>query len=337
MSEPVVRLGFAGAGGFATGVMAPIVHACPGVVLQAVAARDAGRAEARSPAGRVHASYESLMDDPDVDAVYIALSNDLHRPVAEMALRAGKHVLCEKPLGLDRSEIEQMFAVADESDRLLLEGFWYRWHPRQRAIEELVRDGSLGTVRSVDSGFCFDGDAVFAGRMSQNFRHDPVRGGGATYDVMCYAISFAVAALGDRAPVSASIDEITLTDRGVNVHAAATLTWADGATASVTGGFTGPERRWGSVVGSDASAVVSEPCFSHAPEPLDGTQLQIDRGAESSIVSFAAADPRLDMVSSFADVVAGRASAADLPMTRAHSLAVMSSLDLVHAAIDSSV
>ena len=104
MSEPVVRLGFAGAGGFATGVMAPIVHACPGVVLQAVAARDARRAEALSPAGRVHASYESLMDDPDVDAVYIALSNDLHRPVAEMALRAGKHVLCEKPMAITAAD-----------------------------------------------------------------------------------------------------------------------------------------------------------------------------------------------------------------------------------------
>ena len=332
-----VRWGFAGAGGFATGVMAPIVHATAGSTLQAVAARDAVRAEALAPAGRVHTSYESLVADPEVDVVYIALSNDLHRPVAEMALRAGKHVLCEKPLGLDRAEIDEMFAVADANDRLLLEGFWYRWHPRQRAVEQLAREGSLGEVRSIDSGFCFDGESVFEGQMSRNFRHDPVRGGGAVYDVMCYPISFAVAALGDRTPESAAIDDLTLTDRGVHVHAAATLTWDDGTTASVTGGFTGPERRWGSVVGTDGSVVVAEPCFIHAPEPTDGTSLWVERGANSSVVRFDPADPRMDMITGVADVVAGRAQPSDLPMSRQHSRAVMTALDLVHAAIGSQV
>lgn len=331
MSDPV-RIGIAGAGGFATWVMAPILHANPNVVLQAVASKDPLRSAALMPEGRVHPSYESMMDDPEIDAVYIALSNDLHAPVTEMALRAGKHVLCEKPLGLNVAEVERMQAVALESDRYLLEGFWYRWHPRHRELIARVRAGDFGTVQSVDSGFVFDGE------LEGNYRLDASRGGGAAYDVMCYAISFAVSLYDDAAPVSAVVEEAQFSDQGADISSRAILTWTHGATASVSGGFTGPERRWGSLIGTTGSGQTSEPCFSNSPESEDGTVLTL-RAADGSVrdeLRFAPSDPRSDMVSDFASVVAGRMDVADLPMSAQHSHSVATALDLVRAAMPAS-
>ncbi|MDQ1687508.1 MAG: D-xylose 1-dehydrogenase D-xylono,5-lactone-forming, partial [Frankiaceae bacterium] len=115
-----VRWGFIGAGGIAKGALAPAVHAADGAVLAAAAARDPKRASALEP-GRVHASYADLLADEDVDAVYISLSNDAHAPWATAALEAGKHVLCEKPLALDVSEVDDLIAAAHTHDRLLVE------------------------------------------------------------------------------------------------------------------------------------------------------------------------------------------------------------------------
>jgi|GEM_PF-1558177 len=326
MNPEPVRIGIAGAGGFATNVMAPLIDQCPDLVLHAVAARDAARGAALNPAGSVHTSYEQLANDPEVDAIYVALSNDLHQPVTEMALQAGKHVLCEKPLAINAEQAAHMFAVAEQSDRVLVEGFWYLWHPRQRALIDLARGGEFGSINSIDSGFVFDGS------LDGNFRLDPALGGGASYDVMCYAISFALSLLDNRAPESASIEDSVLTDQGVDVFARARLDWADGVFATTTGGFTGPERRWGSVVGANGGALVGEPCFSHAPEGVGGTSLTITEpdGSVRETLTFEPSNPRADMLSDFAGVVSGRIPAAALPVSPAHSLAVMTALDLVH-------
>ena len=189
-----VRFGFLGAGWIAHRALAPAVHAADGARLQAVAARDAARAGELAPAGRTYADYRAVLDDPEVDVVYISLSNEAHRPWTLEALEAGKHVLCEKPLGLDAAEVSQMLAAAKAADRLLVEAFWYRWHPRTRRLEQLLRQGALGPVQQVEAEFCFDGGDD--PRMAGNFRLDPARGGGGLYDVGCYAISAAHLALG---------------------------------------------------------------------------------------------------------------------------------------------
>jgi D-xylose 1-dehydrogenase (NADP+, D-xylono-1,5-lactone-forming) len=148
----------------------------------------------------VHASYADLIDDDEVDAVYISLHNSAHLEWTLRALAAGKHVLCEKPLGCTAAEVETMAVAATAADRLLVEATWYRWHPRtKRALELLVE---LGPARVVHADFCFGN--VPAG----DFRLDPAMGGGALADVGCYAVSAAVAFLGatELAVTSATIE-----------------------------------------------------------------------------------------------------------------------------------
>ena len=182
-----VRWGFLGAGNVATFALAPAVHAACGAVLQAVAAREPDRARALRPTGRVYGDYAALLEDDDVDAVYISLPNAAHRRWALAALDAGKHVLCEKPLACSAAEVHELAAAARSTDRLLVEATWYRWHPRTRRALSLLDD--LGPALEVEAAFCF-GD-VPAG----DFRLDPAQGGGALADVGCYALSAAAAFL----------------------------------------------------------------------------------------------------------------------------------------------
>jgi hypothetical protein len=158
-----VRWGFLGAGTIAK-VLAQAVHEADGAVLQAAGARDLGRAQALGPV-RAHGSYDDVVASPDVDAVYVALSNDAHLPWTLAALRAGKAVLCEKPLGLTAAEVDEMTAVAQETGGLLVEASWYRWHPRVRLAQQTLAD--IGTVRHVTAGF------TFAGQLEGNYRLDP--------------------------------------------------------------------------------------------------------------------------------------------------------------------
>jgi len=214
-----VRFGFLGAGWIAHQAMAPAVHAADGAVLQAVASRDDARARELEPTGRIYPDYAALLADPDVDAVYISLTNEAHLPWTLAALEAGKHVLCEKPLGLDVGQVAAMHEAAAVADRVLLEGYFYRWHPRMRRIEELAHGGALGAVLALSSEFSFDGWAEPA--MAANYRLDPARGGGALYDVGVYPVSAAHALLGADLVVRAARQEIGPT--GVDLDTQADL------------------------------------------------------------------------------------------------------------------
>lgn len=186
-TEPTapVRWGFLGAGWIAHRALAPAVHAAAGAVLHAAAARDTARARTLGTS-RVYESYEALIADPEVEAVYVSLTNEMHLPWAQAALEAGKHVLCEKPLGLSAAEVRTMAEAARRSDRLLVEAAWSRWHPRTRRAQAILASDAIGTVLAVEAGFTF-------GRVSERtFRLDPHRGGGALYDVGPYVVGAAL-------------------------------------------------------------------------------------------------------------------------------------------------
>jgi D-xylose 1-dehydrogenase (NADP+, D-xylono-1,5-lactone-forming) len=153
----------------------------------AVASRDRGRAARYAGEWGIAASYgsyEELLRDPDVDVVYNPLPNHLHVPWSVLALEAGKHVLCEKPLALSPEEVDTLIAVAERTGLALAEGFMYRHQPRTRRVRELIRRGAIGPLRLVDGSFTFHFDRP------GNFRHDPEAGGGAMWDVGCYPVSF---------------------------------------------------------------------------------------------------------------------------------------------------
>ena len=174
-----VNWGFLGAGFVASRGLAPAVHASRGAHLYAVASRDEQRSATLEPE-RVHATYDDLLADERVDAVYISLSNSQHIEWVTKSLEAGKHVLCEKPLGLNAIETAAMFDVAARNGRLLIESVWGRWHPRFARMVELVSSGKIGDIEHIETAF------TFTSEMTDNYRLSPSMGGGALLDVGCY-------------------------------------------------------------------------------------------------------------------------------------------------------
>ena len=174
-----VNWGFLGAGYVASRGLAPAVHASRGAILFAVASRDEARSATLEPE-RVHATYNDLLADERVDAVYISLSNSQHLEWVTKSLEAGKHVLCEKPLGLNATETEAMFATASQSGQLLVEAVWGRWHPRFSRMVEVVASGAIGNIEHIETAF------TFTSEMTDNYRLNPLMGGGALLDVGCY-------------------------------------------------------------------------------------------------------------------------------------------------------
>jgi xylose dehydrogenase (NAD/NADP) len=152
----------------------------------AVASRDAARAQAYARERgieRAYGSYEGLLADPDVEAVYVSLPNSLHVDWSIRALEAGKHVLCEKPMSRRAEEVERAFNVAEQSGRLLMEAFMYRHNPQSARLKELVDGGAIGRLRLVRAGFSFPlADA-------ENVRLDASLDGGGLMDVGCYCVS----------------------------------------------------------------------------------------------------------------------------------------------------
>jgi predicted dehydrogenase len=205
-----VRWGFIGAGYVASRAMAPAVHAADGAQLYAVASRDRKRSEALEPVV-VHDSYQALIDDPHVDAVYISLTNVQHTQWVIAALEAGKHVLCEKPLAMNAEEAHLMMEAAERNKRLLVEAVWTRWQPRMQRMAEVVRSGDLGDVVNISSSFTFQGD------LTNNYRSDPTMGGGALLDVGGYQIHLWLMLLGETTTCDITGVERTMGSTGIDL------------------------------------------------------------------------------------------------------------------------
>jgi predicted dehydrogenase len=186
------RWGLIGAGWIATTAIAPAMHAAANTVIQGVASRDPERSKELNPI-TVHDSYDALINDPLIDAVYISLPNHLHCEWTLKALKAGKHVLCEKPFAMNAAEVELMIQTAKECDRLLVEAVWARWHPRMVRAIELVKSGEIGQVVSIDASF------TFPASIEGNYRLSPEMGGGALFDIGVYPLHAIAAIVGDSA------------------------------------------------------------------------------------------------------------------------------------------
>jgi predicted dehydrogenase len=176
-----LRWGFIGAGGIAKRALYPAISKSNVGEIYAVASRDKTKALTISPNGIVYTSYDDLLADPKVEAVYISLPNSLHLPLAVKAMRAGKHVLCEKPLGMNAAEVAEAIAVSKETDRIFVEASWNRWHPRSQRIREIIASGELGKITRIRTCFTYDG------LDEGNIRLDPALGGGILYDLGPYS------------------------------------------------------------------------------------------------------------------------------------------------------
>lgn len=162
------------------------MHRANNAQLFGVASRDAARSKKLEPQN-VYDSYQQLLDDPRIEVVYISLANHQHLEWVTRSLEAGKHVLCEKPLGLNALEVQRMIECSKRCNRLLIEAVWSRWHPRFRRIVELVESGAIGDLMSIESQWGFKSE------QTENYRLDPSLGGGALLDIGCYQANMWVA------------------------------------------------------------------------------------------------------------------------------------------------
>ncbi len=228
-----------------------------------MASRDAARARemlAPYPVARVAESYEALVTDGEVDAVYVPLPNSLHREWTLRALDAGKHVLCEKPLALDAREAEEMASAAERAGMHLMEAFMYRFHP---AMREFV--AGIGDPQYVDTAF------GFPLRDPGDIRMDDALGGGALLDIGSYCVNVSRWILGEPVGVSAR----ARTQGGVDLTITALLTFEGGATASVWASFESPEVQYLNVVTPGEVLRRGRP-FSSWRDPHDPYQLMVE-------------------------------------------------------------
>ncbi|MEX0774425.1 MAG: Gfo/Idh/MocA family oxidoreductase [Phycisphaeraceae bacterium] len=227
-----LRWGILSTGNIARQFADGVAQARRGVV-HAVGSRSAESAAAfAQPRGIPHAlgSYDELIDHPDINAVYIGLPNSMHHEWAIRALRAGKHVLCEKPLASNAQQAAQMFEEARRADRLLVEAFMYRSHPLTAAWLARIRAGDIGKVRLLRASFCF-----FTGKPQGNIRFDAGLHGGALMDVGCYCVNLA-RLVANAEPVAVHAQAVWH-ESGVDELTVGSLTFADGMIASFTCGM----------------------------------------------------------------------------------------------------
>ncbi|WP_410572446.1 Gfo/Idh/MocA family protein [Amycolatopsis sp. cmx-4-61] len=183
-----LRIGILGAARIAPAALVKPAASVPSVSVTAVAARSQDRAQAfatRHDIPSAYASYEALLADPDIDAVYNPLPNGLHGRWTLAALAAGKHVLCEKPFTANAAEAREVTRAAAESGRVVMEAFHYRYHPLALRVEEIVASGEVGAVQRVETAVCFPLPKF------SDIRYDYGLAGGATMDAGCYAVHMA--------------------------------------------------------------------------------------------------------------------------------------------------
>ncbi len=229
----------------------PAIQASNNGELLAVASRDEERA--RDFAGQWgipahYGSYQALLDDASLDAVYIPLPNSMHREWTIRAAENGKHVLCEKPLALNAAECGEMQAAADANGVKLMEAFMYRFHPRTERVVEMVRAGAVGDLKMITSAFTF--------RLTNpdNIRLDPALGGGSLMDVGCYCVNVSRTIAGaEPVEVQAVAHEFS---SGVDEQMAGTLRFASGLLAQFDCSLTMERRESYVVAGTDGYLTV---------------------------------------------------------------------------------
>lgn len=291
-----IRFGILGAGRIASGRFVPALQSSPFAELRRVATRRPARA-AEFGASCTSTRYEDVFEDPEVDAVYIATHNGLHHEQALAAMRHGKHVLCEKPLGRNARECRELADMAAESGLLLIEAFMYRSHPQLALVRRLVGEGRIGTLRTVEASFSF----LLTGK--DDVRLKPEWGGGALLDVGCYCVNFARLFLGDLPRRVTAFADFDAT-HGIDTSLSGVLDYGAGRHAVVSCGFDGGLRNRALLSGTEGVINIPEAFLTL---PHENTVV-LDSAAGREEFRIEPADAFLAMIESFAAAVRGDAA-----------------------------
>lgn len=311
--------GILGAGFVATRATIPAIQCSRNGHVWALASRDLARAQALAvqwQIDRVYDDYQALLADPAVDAVYIALPNHLHHPWTLRAARAGKHVLCEKPLARSLPEAEQMLEACQQAGVQLMEAAMYRFHPRMQRLKDLLTSGTLGRPRFLHSAFSFPF------KDTENYRNSPAYGGGALLDVGCYCVN-ALCWLSEALPTSIRAFTSYRETSGIDLESSALLRFPNGSLGHMQCSFVAAEYQSIEIVGSQG-ALVAPLAFTAWRD--DATLLHLQRDGRCSDEHFEPADPYQLMVEHFADVLHGEDSLAYSPQEAMQILTVLDTI-----------
>jgi predicted dehydrogenase len=308
-----VNWGFLGAGFVASRGLAPAVHTSRGANLYAVASRDEQRSATLEPE-RVHATYDDLLADERVDVVYISLSNGQHLEWVTKSLEAGKHVLCEKPLGLNASETEAMFECASSNGRLLIEAVWGRWHPRFVRMVEVVTSGTIGEIEHIETAF------TFTSEMTDNYRMNPAMGGGALLDVGCYQAHAWVALTAGAAELKITNLSRVIGPTGIDLTTDVSVRINDSVTAHSVSSFALPSQQQFIVRGSLGQI------STDAGESFTTWNEECSLRINDVVEEFAVANAFVEMVENVSQVIDGDEG---WIVSRADSIRVANILDAI--------
>lgn len=292
--------GVIGAGYISNRALIPAIQRARDARVLAVASLDEQRARAtadRFAIPRVYHDYAALLEDPDVQVVYIALPNHLHREWTIRAAQHGRHVLCEKPLAMSVAECDEMIQACRQANVMLMEAVMYRFHPRMQALKAMLDAGEAGELRFLHSAFSFPFESP------ANYRAFPQYGGGALLDIGSYCVN-ASRWLPDLEPAGVQA-RASYSQDGVDINSSAILHYGNaGLTAHIQCSFAAAEHQVIEAVGSQA-AITAPLAFSAWVD--DTTSLLIQKGGNTEERSFSPADPYQLMVEHFSDCVQGRA------------------------------
>jgi xylose dehydrogenase (NAD/NADP) len=320
-----IKWGVLGNANIARACMIPAIQKSKSGTVHALATRSPERVwpvAAEHNIHQVYDDYHALLDDPNVEAVYIPLPNHLHHPWTLKALRAGKHVLCEKPLACNARQAQEMVQTAEDRGLLLMEAFMYRFHPRSRRIKQIVEDGIIGTPRLVRAAFCY---CMEAERLDSEdeIRLKPEMGGGALLDVGCYGVSVARWLMGAE-PTQVQ-GQAVYHASGVDVHFVGTLRFPDGGLAMVEASFVSALQQTYAVMGSRGAIELPHDAF--VPWEKDALFVVRESDAEEGSQQVVpGADEYQLMVEHFCEAILGKASLILAPEESVRNMRVLDAL-----------
>jgi predicted dehydrogenase len=239
---------------------------------------------------RAYGSYEALLADPEIDVIYNPLPNHLHAEWTIKAVEAGKHVLCEKPLALNVHEVDAIQAAARKHERVVAEAFMYRHHPQTLKVHELVRDGSLGTVKLIRGSFRYilsrEGDV----------RLTPEWGGGSIWDVGCYPISYARSVLGEN-PLEVFGQQV-IGPTGIDDTFVGQMRFANDVLAQFDSSFVIPFVAFMEIVGSEGTLNIPNPY-----KPNEDEKIYLTRNGRTEIIRIPGQELYIGEVEDMADAI----------------------------------
>jgi len=255
-SNEMVRWGVISTANIGVKIVSPAIQASSNGRLMAVGGRDPQRAAELygfAPNIRIYGDYESIINDPDIDAIYIPLPNSLHAEWTIKALRAGKHVLCEKPLAATVKEAEKMVEAAHANNVLLMEAFMYRFHPQIVWVLEQVKADLIGPVRLVRASFSFD-----IRSQPENIRVNPELAGGSLMDTGCYLVNLCHAVY-EQAPQAVTARVHVPKAGGIDMATNAILDFGDGRFGLIDSSLELLRRQGAEIIGETGTITIPVP------------------------------------------------------------------------------